>query len=234
MNGLTAAKGLRRSVEQAGGTMRISLTALGDAFGRGKLTVRARKGIQQVLEKAGLDVTPDLWTAEPGDWVTLSVAQPRPAGAPVRDLMPPRQVPPALAAAVAFILPVLLASVFVIPSIGAERAAQVTTKPSSTPAEQAQVAVRAGEFRTAVRLVRSADPEQVPRVRSQIAQALVRQARAAQRERAYVRAIKLARRAARYGPAPQAGQIVTQARAGLDLRREALRREARAGRPSPR
>lgn len=230
MNGLAAAKGLARSVEQAGGTMRISLNALGDAFGRGKLTVRARKGIQQVLEKAGLDVTPDLWTAEPDDWVTLSIAQPRNPAAPVRDLMPPRRVPPSLAAAVAFILPVLLASFFVIPSIGAERATQVTTKPSSTPAEQAQVAVRAGEYRTAVRLVRSADPEQLPALRAQIARALTTEARMAQGRKAYVRAIKLARRAARYGQAPGASQIVRQSRAGLDLRRAEQRRAARTSR----
>lgn len=204
--------------------MRISLAALGDAFGRGKLTVRARKGIQQVLERAGLDVSPDLWTAADGDWITLTLAQPRDPAAPVRDLMPPRTVPPSLAAAVAFILPVLLAGFFVIPSIGAERAAQVTVKPVSTPVERAHVAIRAGEYRTAVRLTAAADARQVPAVRAAISRKLLADARAAQRTGAYVRAIKLARRAARYGPAPAARQIVLQSRVGLDLRRAEQRR----------
>lgn len=204
--------------------MRISVNALGDAFGRGRLTLRARKGIQQVLERAGLDVSPDLWTAADGDWITLTIAQPRDPAAEVRDLMPPRQVPPSFAAAVAFILPVLLAGMFVIPSIGAERAAHVTPKPVASPTEQAQVAVRAGEYRTAVRLVTAADPAALPALRTRISEKLVADARTAQREGAYVRAIKLARRAARYGSAPGASQVVLQSRVGLDLRRAAQRR----------
>ena len=43
-------------------------------------------------------------------------------------------------------------------------------------------------------------------------------------------AIKLARRAARYGQAPGAAAIVRQSRAGLDLRRAEQRRAARQSR----
>ena len=55
---------------------------------------------------------------------------------------------------------------------------------------------------------------------------LFTQARTAQGQLAYVQAIRLARRAARFGRAPDASHIVTQARAGLKLRREDLRRAA--------
>ena len=102
VNGLTAAKGLRRSVEGAGGVMRISVPALGDAFGRGKLTSRARTGIEQVLSKAGLEVVPSL--NDPGNdgWVTLRIAQPSsgppaassPEGPRLLEVRPQRHLKP--------------------------------------------------------------------------------------------------------------------------------------------
>ena len=63
-------------------------------------------------------------------------------------------------------------------------------------------ALLAGDYTAAVRFTRRARPRRVPALRQRIAASLVTQARTAQRERAYVRAIRLARRAARFGRAP--------------------------------
>jgi hypothetical protein len=233
VNGLTAAKGLRRSVENAGGLMRISVPALGDAFGRGKLTRRARTGIEQVLARAGLEVTPGLNDPANDGWVTLRVVADAPP--PAASHGPARGTVAVVAAALAFLVPVLLVLALASPDANrpgranAETATTTAQTDTRTPRQRADDALLAGEYTEAVRWMRRADPAQVPALRRRIAGALITQARAAQRKRAYVRAIKLARRAARYGPAPSAGQIVRQSRAGLDLRREAQRRAGGAG-----
>lgn len=242
MNGLAAAKGLRRSVDAAGGTMRISVTALGDAFGRGRLTPRARTGIELVLRRAGLEVVPPLGEPDGDGWVTL---QPLPADAPppppFRLTMPsgaPLGVSPLqrrrlkqLGGALAIIVPLLAVLAIALPDSGpAPRRADAETTPKPpTLAEQARTALRTGDYTLAVRLTKRDDPSAVPALRATIAEELVEKARAAQRERAYVKAIQLARRAARYGRAPGAAEIITASRAGLDLRRAEQRREARRG-----
>jgi hypothetical protein len=250
VNGLTAAKGLRRSVEGAGGSMRISVPALGDAFGRGKMTTRAKTGIEQVLGKAGVHVSPGLNDPANQGWVTLRLAEAAPAVAaphagvgPQADIAPhaaaphvamgsaPRRTAPVLAAALAFLVPVLLVIALASPEANRPGRADAgtTTTAASAPAtllERADDALLAGDYTGAVRLTREADATRVPALRQRIAAALTTQARTAQRGRAYVRAIKLARRAARYGRAPGAATIVVQSRAGLDLRREEQRRAA--------
>jgi hypothetical protein len=247
VNGLTAAKGLRRSVEDAGGVMRISVPALGDAFGRGKMTGRARAGIEHVLRRAGVEVRPGLTDPANDGWVTLQLAGtdaapppppplagPAPA-TPSAPRRPRRRLQPApfLAAALAFLVPALLVLTFALPDGGPRpgRATAETTTSASTPPDRllqrADKALLAGDYTAAVRFTRQADPTRVPALRQRIATALTTQARTAQRKRAYVRAIKLARRAARYGRAPGATQIVRQSRAGLDLRREEQRRRER-------
>jgi hypothetical protein len=266
VNGLTAAKGLRRSVEGAGGSMRISVPSLGDAFGRGKMTTRAKTGIEHVLDKAGVQVTPGLNDPQNDGWVTLRLAEAlaaqaaspavpaRPGATAVRSLQPapvpeqavrpeepvaaaaggspPRRTAPFLAAALAFLVPVLLVIALASPEANRPGRADAGTSTTSAPQQstllqRADDALLATDYTTAVRLTRQADAARVPALRRRIAAALTAQARAAQRERAYVRAIKLARRAARYGRAPGATTIVRQSRAGLDLRREEQRRAAR-------
>ena len=221
--------------------MRISVPALGDAFGRGKLTVRARTGIEQVLAKAGLDVVPSLNDPASDGWVTLRIAQEAPGPPPAAgqsgprlvEVRPQRHLQPApfLAAALAFLVPVLL--VIALASPDANRPGRATADTQQTaPAtpetllDRANTALLAGDYREAVRLTREADPERVAALRQRIAASLTTQARTAQRNRAYVRAIKLARRAARFGRAPGATTIVRQSRAGLDLRREEQQRRA--------
>ena len=244
MNGPTAAKGLRRSVEGAGGLMHISVPALGDAFGRGKLTSRARTGIEQVLAKAGLEVVPSLTDPANDGWVTLRITQDAPAPPPAAGPAEPRLVEvgphrhlkpaPFLAATLAFLVPVLL--VIALASPDANRPGRATaetqqTAPSApdSPRDRANTALLAGDYRAAVRLTQEADPSRVPALRRRIAASLITQAKIAQRSRAYVRAIKLVRRAARFGRAPGAGTIIRQSRAGLDLRREEQRRAGDEG-----
>ena len=241
MNGLTAAKGLRRSLEGGAGVMRISVPALGDAFGRGRLTTRAKTGIEQVLAKAGVEVVPSLNDPANDGWVTLRIAEPAPApqlpagpaGPRLVEVRPQRRLKPApfLAAALAFLVPVLLVIALASPDSGrpGRAAAETQQAEPSTPEtllDRANTALLAGDYRRAVGLTREADPSRVPALRQRIAASLTTQAKTAQRHRAYVRAIKLARRAARYGRAPGAGVIVRQSRAGLDLRREEQRRAA--------
>ena len=253
MNGLTAAKGLRRSVDQAGGLMKISVGALGDAFGRGRMTPRAKAGIENVLRRAGLEVDPPLTAAGDG-WVTLRVADPARATTPpfatgrpsvpaptdprarqtsaavlraVADevrALPRPHLPASLAAALALLVPVAVAGAVV----GAEddpapRPAAVRTDPRTQLLDDADRALLAGDYKRAIKLTERADPARVPKLRGQVVGALLTQARTAQRGRAYVRAIRLSRRAARFGHAPGAAQIVRQSRAGLDLRRETER-----------
>jgi hypothetical protein len=228
MNGLTAAKGLRRSVEQAGGTMRISVAALGDAFGRGRLTVRARAGIEHALARAGLAVTPGL--NEPGDgWVTLRLATPV---APPAGASGPR-VPASLAAAAAFLLPFLLAAAIVLPNdepAPAPEPAARTVDPRTQLLDRANTALLAGDYRQAIALTGRADPARVPRLRAQVVAALTHQADVALGDRAYPRAIRLARRAARFGRAPGAAEIVRKAQAAVERRRRSERRAARRAR----
>ena len=248
MNGLTAAKGLRRSVDQAGGAMRISVGALGDAFGRGRMTARAKQGIEQVLRRAGIEVVPPL-TADGDGWVTLRVAAPAPAQQPpvtppyagpvassvlravaeeVRAVPRPH-IPASLAAALALLIPVAVAGAVVgsegDPSDPAP--ARTATHPRASLLDRAETAFLAADYKQAVKLTVAADPQRVPALREQIVGSLLNQARTAQRGRAYVRAIRLSRRAARFGSAPGAARIVRQSRAGLDLRREAQRRAGR-------
>jgi hypothetical protein len=247
VNGLTAAKGLRRSIEDAGGVMRISVPALGDAFGRGKLTTRARTGIEQVLARAGVEVAPGLNDPSGDGWVTLRIAQEAPGGGPLPapsaprgasgprlvEVGPRRQLRPApFLAALAFLVPVLLVIALASPDANrpgraAAETEQTTPSRPDTLLDKANSALLAGDYTAAVRFTRQADPTRVPALRQRIAAALTTQARAAQRRRAYVRAIKLSRRAARYGRAPGASAIVRQSRAGLDLRREEQRRAER-------
>jgi hypothetical protein len=222
-NGLTAAKGLALSVERAGGLMRISVPALGDAFGRGKMTARAKTGIEQVLNKAGVSVEPGLNDPANDGWVTLRVA--KGAAAPIT---PPEVEPQAsighqrpatfIVAALAFLVPILL--VIALASPDANRPGRASAETQTSLQEQADDALLAGDYTKAVRLTREAEASKVPALREKIALSLVNQARAAQRQRAYVKAIKLARRAARFGRAPGSAQIIRQSRAGLDLRRQ--------------
>jgi hypothetical protein len=238
VNGLTAAKGLRRSVDQAGGIMRISVGALGDAFGRGRLTPRALAGIEQVLRRAGIEAVPPL--TQPGDgWVTLRVAAEAPTAPPPRGgsgptvfhavaeevrALPRPHVPASLAAALALLVPVAVAGA-VVGSDGdaPQRAAAVRADPRTQLLDRADGALLAGDYKQAIELTEQAEPLRVPRLRAQVAGSLLHQARTAQRGRAYVRAIRLSRRAARFGRAPGAAQIVRQSRAGLDLRRATQR-----------
>jgi len=100
-----AARGLRQSVERAGGSMVISVSALGDAFGRGKVTPRSRAGIEMALASAGVAVVPRLTSPEAADWVTLQLAElaaPQPAAAyasPAAPVPPAAYASPAAAAA---------------------------------------------------------------------------------------------------------------------------------------
>ncbi len=71
-----SARGLRASVERAGGDLRISQTALADAFGRGRLNPRARTGIDRALAAAGVAAEPPLADAPAGAWLTLRLADP--------------------------------------------------------------------------------------------------------------------------------------------------------------
>ncbi len=221
--------------------MRISVAALGDVFGRGRLTPRAKAGIEHALNRAGVAVVPSL-LASPDGWVTLRAVTPVSAMPPtvlgavadeVRALPRPR-VPASLAAAMAFLVPVLLAGAFHLPAEGG------ATPPATTPVadtrdpktlllDRANTALLAGDYVEALKLSGRADPARVPKLEAQIIESLLTQAHTAQRGRAYVRAIKLARRAARFGRAPGAGTIVRQSRAGLDLRREAMRRTTAGG-----
>ena len=227
--------------------MRISVGALGDAFGRGRMTARARQGIEQVLRRAGVEVVPPL-TAEGDGWVTLRVAAQAPAPPPavrppfagpagpsplraVADevrAQPRPHIPASLAAALALLVPVAVAGAVVgseadpQPRPAATRAAD----PRASLLDRAETAYLAGDYQQAVRLTVAADPRRGPALREQIVGSLLNQARTAQRGRAYVRAIRLSRRAARYGSAPGAARIVRQSRAGLDLRRDAQRRAA--------
>jgi hypothetical protein len=240
VNGLTAAKGLRRSVDQAGGVMRISVGALGDAFGRGRMTPRAKAGIEQVLRRAGVEIVPPL-TVEGDGWVTLHAAageQPLPpatgpgGGATVFHAVaeevraiPRPHIPASLAAALALLVPVTVAGAVVGSEGETPRPAAAVSAPDPRVSllDRAESAFLAGDYRQAVRLTAAADPSRVAPMRGQIVTSLLSQARTAQRGRAYVRAIRLSRRAARFGRAPGAARIVRQSRAGLDLRRETER-----------
>ena len=71
LRGRTAAEELRRAVQAAGGSMRISTPALGDAVGR-----RARTRIQRRLGRAGLQAVPAPAEKDDTGWVTLALAEP--------------------------------------------------------------------------------------------------------------------------------------------------------------
>lgn len=237
MSATTAARGLRGSVERAGGAMRISVPALGDAFGRGKMTARARTAIEQVLDRQGLEVTPSLVEAGEG-WVTLRLAADRVVPAPrvattpaevaaaaarrmresqlvaaLRPRIPASLRVPAAVATTGFLIPGLLVAAFAL--------ATQPDAPEPRPVTPAEQALRNGDFRAAVR---ATPAREVAAMRARIARRLVAEGRVALRDGAYVRAIQRARRAARYGEAPGAAGVVVSGRAGLDLRRERLRR----------
>lgn len=240
VNGLTAAKGLARSIESAGGIMRISVPALGDAFGRGKMTARAKTGIEQVLAKSGVVVEPGLNDPANDGWVTLRLESmvPHALSAPSPSQPAPLQIPettgvitarrPAtfILGALGLLVAVMLVVAFASPDANRPGRAAADQPQQATPLERADDALLAGDYRLAVRLTQQADAGRVPALRAKIAGALVQQARAAQRQGAYVKAIQLSRRAARYGRAPGASQIIRQSRAGLDLRRAEQRRTA--------
>ncbi len=156
MSGFAAARGLHRSVDEAGGTMRISVTALGDVFGRGRLTPRAMAGIEHALARAGVDVVPGLATS-PDGWVTLRAMAPASEMPPtvmgavadeVRALPRPR-IPASLAAAMAFLVPVLLAGAFHLPAEGGAtppRTVAEVRDPQTTLLDRANTALLAGDY----------------------------------------------------------------------------------------
>lgn len=230
MNGLTAAKGLRRSVEQAGGTMRISVTALGDAFGRGKLTARAKTGIEQVLLRAGVAVEPSLPLVQPGDWVTLrlATAADEPPDPP-RDLGFAR-LPTTIAAALTFALLALPVAAFLLPADdpapepAITRAAATIAAPAPAPAPRpspirlARAALADGEYYEAVRLAASVDRSLARPMRTRAAAALMFDAQLALARGDDAEALHLARRAARYGRAEGMRKLVERAKARLARR----------------
>ena len=161
-----------------------------------------------------------------------AAARRRACGPRLLEVRPQRHLKPApfLAAALAFLVPVLLVIALASPDANRPGRAAADTQTAATPptslSEQANAALLAGDYTAAVRLTREADPDGCPRCAGGSPRRSPTQARTAQRNRAYVRAIKLARRAARYGKAPGASAIVRQSRAGLDLRREEQQRRA--------
>jgi hypothetical protein len=218
VNGLTAARGLRRSLDDAGGVMRISVPALGDAFGRGRMTARARAGIEGVLQRAGVEVRPSLTAGDGDGWVTLRIVPgsvPPPEVAAAGLLMP--SLPPRLAAATAVFMPLLVAVAIALG--GGSQPAESTAATRVAPLERAQTALLRADYKTAIALTEQAAPARVPQVRATVVSALLARARSAQRQGQYAKAIRLARRASRFGRAPGAAQIVVQASAGLDLLR---------------
>jgi hypothetical protein len=202
--------------------MRISVAALGDAFGRGRLSSRALAGIERGLERAGVAATPTLLGTGGEGWVTLRLAADAEA-APIPSaglLMP--SLPPRLAAATGVLMPLLL--VVAVALADGPRPTASTAAPVARQAAPAtpDAALRAGDYRRAIALAEATDPARIAEVRGRAISTLTAQAMAAQREGAYVRAIRLARRAARFGSAPGTRRIVVQSRAGLDLRRRGL------------
>ena len=151
-------------------------------------------------------------------WVTLRIAQAAPgrrppparAGRASSRSGPQRHLKPApfLAAALAFLVPVLLVLALASPDANRPGRAAAETQQTAPPAPA--LAARPREHRAAGRRLpprRCASPARPtrrasPALRQRIAASLITQARTAQRNRAYVRAIKLARRAARFGRAP--------------------------------
>jgi hypothetical protein len=220
VNGLTAARALRRSVDDAGGVMRISVTALGDTFGRGRLTERARTGMEQVLRRAGLQVHPSLNDPGGDGWITLRAIPPLDAPPASAGLLMP-SLPPRLAAATGLLLPLLL--VVAVAFADGPRPAASTAAPRATPApsalEQADAAMLAADYKRALSLTAQADARRVPALRRVIVSALMARARASQRAGSYAQAIRLARRAARFGSAAGAARLVVQSSAGLRLLR---------------
>ena len=218
MHGLTAARGLRRCVDDAGGVMRISVGALGDTFGRGRLTVRARAGMEQVLRRAGLQVHPSLVDPGPDGWVTLRAVPPLdPPPASAGLFM--ASLPPRLAAATGLLLPV-----FLVVAVAFADGPKPTPSNAAAPAapslvEQADAAMLAADYKRALDLTSRAAPSRVPAVRRTIVSALMSRARSAQRGGSYAQAIRLARRATRFGSAPGAARLVVQSSAGLELLR---------------
>jgi hypothetical protein len=173
-----------------------------------------------VLDRAGLTATPALADAGPGAWITLRVAPgAEPAPTPSKGLLMP-SLPPRLAAATGLLIPVFL--IVAVALADGPRPSSSNASPGARSIATADDALRAGDFRRAVALAEQRDPAQIARVRGTIVSTLTAQAMAAQREGAYVRAIRLSRRAARFGsrPAPR-GSSASRA-AGLDLRRRGL------------
>jgi hypothetical protein len=244
VNGLTAARALRRSLEEGTGVLRISVAALGDVFGRGRVTGRTRAGIEDVLRRAGLEVEPPL-TDPATDWVTLRVAAPATedaahAPAAVRPDAPqgrrPRLLlPVSLAAALAFVFPLLLAGAIVLPDDGPDAApprtvaepAAAVVDPRQALLDRADTALLAGDYWQAIGLTRQADPSRVAGVRETVVTALLTQARTARRNGRHADAIRLVRRAARFGRAPGARRLVERSQRVLERRRA---REERAER----
>jgi hypothetical protein len=173
-----------------------------------------------VLDRAGLTATPALADAGPGAWITLRVAPgAEPAPTPSKGLLMP-SLPPRLAAATGLLIPVFL--IVAVALADGPRPSSSNASPGARSIATADDALRAGDFRRAVRARRAARPGADRPVRGTIVSTLTAQAMAAQREGAYVRAIRLSRRAARFGSAPGTSRIIRQSRGGLDLRRRGL------------
>jgi hypothetical protein len=221
VNGLTAARGLRRSVDDAGGVMRISVNALGDTFGRGRLTQRALGSMEQVLRRAGLQVHPSLLDPGGDGWVTLRAVPPLdPPPASAGLFMP--SLPPRLAAMTGLLLPLFLVVAVAFadgPKPTASNAAPRPAPPAPSLLAQADAAMLAADYKRALELTSRGAPLRVPALRGEIVSALMSRARSAQRAGSYAQAIRLARRASRFGSAPGAARLVVQSRAGLRLMR---------------
>ena len=198
--------------------MRISVTALGDTFGRGRLTERARRGIDQVLRRAGLQVHPSL--VEPGGdgWVTLRAVPPLDPPPAAAGLFMP-SLPPRLAAATGLLLPLLLVVAVAFADGPRPAASRAAPPPAPSALDRAEAAMLAADYKGALALTEQAAPARVPALRRTIVSALMSRARSSQRAGAYAQAIRLARRAARFGSAPGAARLVVQSRAGLRLLR---------------
>jgi hypothetical protein len=244
VNGHVAAQGLRRSVEQAGGTLHISVNALGDAFGRGRLTPRARAVIGRALAQAGLETHPSLTTVGPGDWVVLRLA-PRPFELPasngaearsrrarggLRSLIPAPRVTVSLLAAGGLLVGTALA----VPETDGEgrpEPAAAAAEPADlnpSALEESHRALLEGDYRAAVKLAERGDPKLVAATRRQVVASLMLDARVAQLEGRHAEVIRLARRAARFGHAPGARRLVLEATAAMRRAEERRRAAAQA------
>src|SRR5436305_14599653 len=76
---------LRQALEARGATIRQAVRALLRDFGYGTVTPKAAEEVQRALTEAGVAYEPELVGAKPSHMVTLSVAKPVEAAAPVAE-----------------------------------------------------------------------------------------------------------------------------------------------------